>query len=64
MEEEGIDTYDLRNPDKKNSNRRNIEKEIEDLYAYPIQKNDMNTEMGIRPDGRVIGNPIQGLGAN
>lgn len=33
MEEQGIDTYELRNPEKKSSTKRNIEKEIEELYG-------------------------------
>ena len=64
MEEQGIDTYDLRNPEKKGGAKRNIEKEIEDLYAYPITKNEMNEEMGIKADGSLARPSAAGLGGN
>ncbi|EAR85111.2 hypothetical protein TTHERM_00530690 (macronuclear) [Tetrahymena thermophila SB210] len=60
MEEQGLDTSHLRNPEKKASNKRNIDKEVEELYC--VQKGDMMSEMGIRSDGRVAGPQVQGLG--
>ncbi|KAL4490233.1 hypothetical protein ABPG72_004272 [Tetrahymena utriculariae] len=62
MEEQGIDTSELRNPEKKASNKRNIDKEVEELYG--VQKIDMMSEMGIRSDGRVAGPQVQGLGGS